>query len=358
GPLVNTAGDIVGINTRAMFFGGDMGFAIPATTIRFIVAQLRKFKKVNWSWTGLQLQPLKDFRKNIYFEGNEGVIVAETDPESPARRAGIRVRDRILRVNGRPITAMWEEDLPAVRKTLGLLEKDKPARIELRRNGKTLTVELTPREKGKVEGEELDCPRWDMTVKAINQFDNEDLYFYRKKGIFVFGVKYPGNAINAKLQIEDIILRIGDKEVETLEDVKHRGVSMIVYPDKGDLLKASRYIVEIEKGRITAFAKIKRNIDGVEDLIHRANLEKKLLGKTPPECTLVDNLGEPLRTLRSRERSQTVRIYDIRHWSDFMGARYCVLRFDDNERCRDVTLFGVSATTKKDPARRQEGSTQ
>ena len=220
GPLVNTAGDIVGINTRAMFFGGDMGFAIPATTIRFIVAQLRKFKKVNWSWTGLQLQPLKDFRKNIYFEGNEGVIVAETDPESPARRAGIRVRDRILRVNGRPITAMWEEDLPAVRKTLGLLEKDKPARIELRRNGKTLTVELTPREKGKVEGEELDCPRWDMTVKAINQFDNEDLYFYRKKGIFVFGVKYPGNAINANLQIEDIILQIGGKEVKTLEDIK------------------------------------------------------------------------------------------------------------------------------------------
>ena len=146
--------------------------------------------------------------------------------------------------------------------------------------------------------------------------------------------------------------------LETLEDVKYRGVSMIAYPDKLDLLKASRYIVEVEKGRITAFAKIKRNIDGIEDLIHRANLEKKLLGKTPPECTLVDNLGEPLRALRSRERGHLVRIYDIRHWSDFMGARYCVLRFDDDERCRDVTLFGVSATTKKDPARRQEGSTQ
>jgi serine protease Do len=220
GPLVNTAGEVVGINTRGTSYGGDMGFSIPSETLQTIIAQLRQYKGVNWSWTGLQLQPLKDFRKNIYFEGDEGVIVAETDPESPARRAGVLVRDRILKVNGRPCTAMWEEDLPAIRRLLGLLEKNKPATFEIQRDEKTLTLELTPREKGKVEGKEQDCPRWDMTVKAINQFDNEDLYFYRQEGVFVFGVKYPGNAGNAGLQEKDILLRIGEAEVKTLEDVK------------------------------------------------------------------------------------------------------------------------------------------
>ncbi len=220
GPLVNTAGKIIGINTRGAMMGGDMGFAVPAETIGYILPQLREFKKVNWSWTGLQLQPLKDFNRNMYFEGDEGVIVAETDPESPARHAGILARDRILRVAGKPINALTEEALPLVRRGLGLLTKGKPVQVELLREGKTITVTLTPRRKGKVEGEELDCPRWDLTVKAINQFDNPDLYFHRKKGVFVYGIKYPGNAGNARLQTQDIVLEIDGKKVVTLEDVK------------------------------------------------------------------------------------------------------------------------------------------
>lgn len=220
GPLVNTAGQVVGINTRGIMYGGDMGFAIPSETVREIVGQLRRYGKMNWSWMGLQLQPLKDFDRNIYFDADEGVIVSETDPDSPARRAGIRPRDRIIKINGKPVTAARAEDLPAVRRELGVLRKHEPAGIELIRGDKVLTISVTPREKGKVEGEELDCPRWDLTVKTINQFDNPDLYFHRKKGVFVFGVKRPGNAGSAGLRRQDIVVKIDGKEVTTLEDVK------------------------------------------------------------------------------------------------------------------------------------------
>jgi S1-C subfamily serine protease len=79
---------------------------------------------------------------------------------------------------------------------------------------------MTPREKGKVEGDQLDCPRWDLTVKAINQFDNPDLYFHRKAGVFVQAVRQPGNAANAGLQGQDIVVKIGGKEVGSLNDVK------------------------------------------------------------------------------------------------------------------------------------------
>jgi len=220
GPLVNTEGKVVGINTRGVIFGGDMGFSIPSATIERIIAQLRKNGKMNWSWTGIQLQPLKDFNKNVYFDADRGAIVAETDPESPARRAGLKARDRIVSINGRAVTAATEEDLPAIRVRLGLLPKDTPAEIELVRDGKPTTVSITPREKGKVEGEELDCPRWNMTVKAINQFDNPDLYFQRKKGVFVYGVEYPGNARDAGLERQDILLRIDGREIVTLDDVR------------------------------------------------------------------------------------------------------------------------------------------
>jgi len=220
GPLINTEGEIVGINTLGALVGGNMGFAVPSATIRHIVDQIRRYGKVNWSWTGLQLQPLKDFDKNIYFEGHEGVIVAETDPESPARRAGLQARDRILRIGGRPVTATTDEDLPAIRLALALLPKHQAVAIGLLRDGQPLTVELEPREKGKVEGEQLDCPRWDFTLREINRFDNPDLFFYRENGVFVFGIKQPGNAAGAGLQTGDILIRIDTEDVSTLDEVR------------------------------------------------------------------------------------------------------------------------------------------
>ena len=220
GPLVNTSGEIVGINTLGSFIGGDMGFAIPSNAIEFVAGQIRKSGKVAWSWTGLQLQALRDFNRDIYFDETEGVIVAGADPESPASRAGFQSRDRIVKVNGQPVTALTEEDLPAIRKQLGLLPLNLPARFEYVRGGKKLSADLTPREKGKVEGEEFDCPRWDFTVKAINQFDNPKLYFYRKQGVFVFGVKSPGNAQEAGLARHDILLKVDGQDVPTIEALK------------------------------------------------------------------------------------------------------------------------------------------
>ena len=220
GPLVNTAGEVVGINTLGILYGGDLGFAVPSATIRHLVSQLREFGKANWSWTGLQLQPLKDFDKNMYFDASEGVIVAEADPESPARRAGLQARDRLVRIGGKPVTATTAEDLPAIRLLIALLPKRKPVKIDLVRGSQEMTVELEPREKGKVEGDQLDCPRWDFTAREINQFDNPDLFFYRKKGVFVYGVKEPGNAGLAGLHPQDAIVKVDGKEVTSLDEVK------------------------------------------------------------------------------------------------------------------------------------------
>jgi serine protease Do len=220
GPLVNTDGEVVGINARGVTMGGDMGFAIPIEVAREVAAQLRSSGKVNWSWTGLQFQPLKDFNRNVYFDANEGVIVPETDPNSPARLAGIQPGDRLVRLNGQTITAWTDEDVPGIRRRFGLLPKNKPTTVELVRKDQTLHLELAPREKGKVEGESLDCPRWDFTVKTINQFDTPDLYFQRNEGVFVFGVKYPGNAADCGLIPRDILLKVDNEPIKTLADVK------------------------------------------------------------------------------------------------------------------------------------------
>lgn len=237
GPLVNTEGEVVGINTRGVMEGGDMGFSVPSDTIRMLLPRLRETGQVKWSWTGLQLQPLRNFDRNMYFDGTTGVIVAGTDPDSPARRAGILERDRIVEIGGEKVTAITEEDLPQIRRMLGLLAEDHATSIVVERGADRLSIELTPREKGRVEGEELDCPRWDMTVKAINQFDNPDLHFQRAKGVFILATKYPGNASNAGLRSQDILLEVEGKEITTLDDVRAiHAESLEKLPDKRRLM--------------------------------------------------------------------------------------------------------------------------
>lgn len=220
GPLVNTEGKIVGINTRGVLFGGDMGFAIPSNTIKLIIPQLEKYGKVNWSYTGLQLQPLHDFNRNIFFEAESGVIVAGTDPESPAEGAGLKARDRIVKINNTDVTAKTHEALPDIQRILGTLQKDKSALISIMRGEEEMEMLITPRDKGKVKGDELACPRWDFTVKAINQFENPALYFYRKEGVFVYGIKMPGNAAESGLYRKDIILEIDGQKVNSLSDIE------------------------------------------------------------------------------------------------------------------------------------------
>lgn len=220
GPLVNTAGEVVGITTLGTLIGGDMGFAIPSDTVGYVAEQLRHHGRMQWSWTGLQLQPLKDFNRNVFFEDTEGVIVAAVDPDSPAQQTGIQPRDRIIKVNGTPINVLTEDDLPDVRRMMGSLPKLNPAKIEVMRGSRLMTFSLMPRDKGKVMGDDFACPRWDLTVKTINRFSNPNLFYQRPEGVFIYGIRTPGNAMNAQLRRNDIILKIDNRAVTTLDDIR------------------------------------------------------------------------------------------------------------------------------------------
>ena len=224
GPLVDTKGRIVGINTLARMAGGDMGFSIPSDTISEVLDRMRTQKEVGWSWTGLALQPLRDFDRDVYFEGTEGVIVAGVEANSPAAAAGLRSRDRLKSIGGVPTTALTSEELPAIRRRLALLPADAPVELAFERSSPTgierMTAQVTPIRKGRVQGEEVDCPRWGLTAKAINRFENAELFRQRPEGVFIFGVRAPGNAGAAGLQENDILLEIDGQALKTLDDVR------------------------------------------------------------------------------------------------------------------------------------------
>ncbi len=219
GPLVNTEGRVIGINTLGMT-DGAIGFTIPAATIRDVLPRLRAYGKVNWAWLGMQFQVLHDFERNIYFRFDRGVIVAGTEPGSPARKAGILPGDRIIAVDGKPVTVMTREALPGFRRVLGLLPFDVPVEFTVVREDKELSIPITPTPKGEVEGGEISCPRWGLTAKAINRFDVPNLYFYCNDGVYIYGVSKFGNAGRAGLSAQDIILSVNDRPVQSLDELE------------------------------------------------------------------------------------------------------------------------------------------
>ncbi len=221
GPLIDTSGRVVGINTLGVMQGGTIGFTIPSYVIIEVLDRLRKYGRANWTWCGFQLQPLRDFDTDTYFDGDSGVIVSGTDPESPARKGGFLPKDRIVECNGVKITALNQEDLPDIKRKLGLLEFGKKADFKVIRNGKEISISIVPVEKGRVEGGELALPRWGFSAKSVNRFDNPDLFFYAPEGgVFVFGIDYFGNAVRAGMEKNDLILSIGGEKVKKLEEVK------------------------------------------------------------------------------------------------------------------------------------------
>ena len=221
GPLINTQGLIVGINTLGMFSAGAVAFTIPGDTVKIMLDRFRKYRKANWAWFGLNLQPLKDFERNIYFDQPNGVIVAGTEPGSPADKAGFEVNDLLLAIDGCAVNAFTAEDLPAIYRKLGLTEFGKKLKFTVRRDNRIVDLECAAAEKGKVEGDEVACRGWGFTAKAINRFDTPELYFYQPEGVFVFGVENFSPAARSGLYKGDIILKINDQVIRSLSDLAY-----------------------------------------------------------------------------------------------------------------------------------------
>ena len=139
--------------------------------------------------------------------------------------------------------------------------------------------------------------------------------------------------------------------LETLEDTAAPR-QLVLYPVKMDILKSRHYAVEVVNNTITAVSRMKRNIDGSENVLKKIQLEDKVKGKTPRQCEEAAQFQSPVLIARSKEKREMVHVYDVRNWTNTRGARYCVLRFDQQYVCVGIEMIGVSASTREDPAAR------
>jgi serine protease Do len=107
GPTFDTSGKVIGVNTAIYSPSGGsvgIGFDIPASTVKMIVAQLRDKGVVTRSWLGVQVQPVTaGIAESLGMNKVQGALVDEAQPDTPAAKAGIQAGDVITAVNGTEI---------------------------------------------------------------------------------------------------------------------------------------------------------------------------------------------------------------------------------------------------------------
>lgn len=150
GPLVNSLGQVIGMNT--FIFTGSryqegfvgIGFAIPINRIRQIAAELREKGSINRDyWLGiLKVQDLNAYIiRALDLNVDHGAIITQIEPKSPAAKAGLKVEDVIIKVNGREISN--SDDLVDTLSTLDLRVGDTLTFTVVRENNQlTFKVKL------------------------------------------------------------------------------------------------------------------------------------------------------------------------------------------------------------------------
>jgi serine protease Do len=219
GPTFNTEGSVIGVNT-AIFSpsGGSVGiaFAIPAETVKSVVAQLKDKGSVTRGWIGVQIQPVTpEIADSLGMKKPGGALVAEAQKDSPAIKAGIQAGDVIAMVNDKPVA-----DARDLARKIGSIAPGATVKLGVLRNGAEKTISLTLGELPNTREARAD------TDKRSDKNSNEPRLGLslapggNEPGVVVAEVDPAGPAADFGFKPGDVILEVGGKSVATPDDLR------------------------------------------------------------------------------------------------------------------------------------------
>ena len=144
GPLVDSRGRVVGINTAVIAYAQNLCFAVPINTAKFVATQLLAHGRVSRSYIGVMGQTVPIPRRFTRFwklEQTSGILVAGVEDHSPAASAGLEEGDVLLSFDGQAV-----KDIDALHRLLTADRIGKAAVVQVLRNYERLELSIVPAE--------------------------------------------------------------------------------------------------------------------------------------------------------------------------------------------------------------------
>jgi serine protease Do len=219
GALVNTKGELIGINTAILTpFGGNIGigFAIPIDLVKDVVQQLIKYGSVDRGLMGIFVQQLTPELADAFSlpTQTKGALVTQVNAKSPAARAGLMPGDVILKINNTPIA-----DAAQVKTTIALLRVGGNAHITLVRNGKKVELN-TVVSSLKQHEEQVQKANPFLYGLALVDFSQQSPLHGFVKGVQVVGASEASNAWQAGIRPGDVIISANHSKTDSLQSLE------------------------------------------------------------------------------------------------------------------------------------------
>jgi serine protease Do len=224
GPLLNTRGEVIGINTLIMTSGSPqssgVGFAVAINMAKEILPQLRSTGKVTRGWLGVAILGLtEDMARTYKLPEARGAVVNEVTKDSPAEQAGIKPEDVVISVDGRAI-----QDSSDLSRYVASKGPGQTVKLRILRDGEqkdvdvklgTFPDETADRSQRESEG----SVRHGMTLRDLTPELAERLQMPRAtRGVVVTDVEAGTAAENANLRRGDVIVSVNGEDVEDVDD--------------------------------------------------------------------------------------------------------------------------------------------
>lgn len=149
GPLINSRGQVIGINSAVSRQTSNIGFAVPINQARAVLKQLRSMGRVERGYIGVTLRDVDpDVQQSLKLARADGALVQDVTPGSPGARVGLRPYDVIVSVDGQPVRTH-----DRLIREIAERQPGSSARLEYTRDGRTtsVTVKLAERPRQSVD---------------------------------------------------------------------------------------------------------------------------------------------------------------------------------------------------------------
>ena len=219
GPLLNLDSQVIGVNSIiASQSGGSegLGFAIPSNMALHIAKSLMGTGKVQRGWLGISLQDVSfDKMKSLKLNTPKGAYVIDVVKGGPASKAGIKAGDVIMSFDGKNI-----EDSGALRNLVAGTPLGKEVKLGIMRDGKKITIPVTVgniEDAAKLMAASL-RDKLGVDVRPMNENERSRYGLDQDQGVAVKWLDPNGPLAKAGFEINDIILRINDQTIDSVEN--------------------------------------------------------------------------------------------------------------------------------------------